>query len=196
MAKSKINTRKKLHPDSPYINIGRDMFFILLSVLFAMILVRFGVIKNIIGMVEEGKIIGSFLAGVFFTSAFTIAPASIALAELSQTTSIWVVAFCGALGAVVGDMVLFLFIRDKFADDLSKALHAYHDKKLTRFFHRKFFHWLTPLIGAFIIASPLPDEMGITMLGVSKIKTGTLVAISFVMNFVGILLVAFVAHAL
>ncbi len=187
---------KHIRPENPYKNLGRDMFFVLLSVLVASVLVRFGVIKNIIGVAQEGKIIGSFLAGVFFTSAFTLAPASIALAALSQTTPIWIVALCGALGAVIGDMVLFLFIRDRFADDLENALHAYHDRKLTRFFHRKFFHWLSPIIGALIIASPLPDEMGITMLGVSRIRTGTLIAISFVMNFVGVLLVALVAHSL
>lgn len=187
---------KNTHEDSPYKYLGRDMFFILLSVLLAILMVRLGVVKNIIGFAQEGKILGSFLAGIFFTSAFTIAPASIALAELSQTTSIWTVALCGACGAVVGDMVLFLFIRDRFADDLERALHAYHDRKLTRFFHQKFFHWLTPLIGAVIIASPLPDEMGITMMGVSKIRTWTLVGISFVMNFVGVLAVAFVTHGL
>lgn len=188
--------RRKLHEDSPYKYLGRDMFFILISVLFAGVLVRFGVIKNIIGIAEEGKIIGSFLAGVFFTSAFTISPASVAIAELSHTMSMWVLAFCGACGAVVGDMILFLFIRDRFADDLERALRAYHDRKLTRFFHRKFFHWLTPLIGAFIIASPLPDEMGITMLGISKIRTRNLIIISFIMNFAGVLLVALVAHNL
>lgn len=182
--------------ESPYYNLGRDMFFILLSVLVAIFIVRYGVISNFISLVDEGKILGSFLAGVFFTSAFTIAPASIALAELSQTISIIPLAFFGACGAVVGDMILFLFIRDKFADDLTKVLHTYHDKKWTRFFHRKFLKWLTPLIGAIIIASPLPDEVGITMMGFSRINTKMLVAISFVMNFVGILLVAFVAHTL
>ena len=179
-----------------YKNLWRDMFFIVLSLLVAFLLVRLGVAKSIVSLSEEGKIIGSFLSGVFFTSAFTIAPASIAIATLSKTTPIFILAFWGACGAVLGDMILFLFIRDKFADDLEAALHHYHDKKLTRFFHRKFFHWLSPLIGALVIASPLPDEVGITMMGISKIRIWALVLISFSMNFLGILLVAFVAHTL
>jgi len=172
------------------------MFFIVLSVLVAFILVRLGVANKIVSLSTEGKILGSFLSGVFFTSAFTISPASIAIALLSRTTPIFVLAFCGACGAVVGDMILFFLVRDKFAGDLETALHHYHDKKLTRFLHRKFFRWLTPLVGALVIASPLPDELGITMMGVSKIRTWTLVGISFSMNFLGILLVALVAHAL
>lgn len=184
------------HIDHPYQDIGRDMFFILLSILVAMVLVRFGVISNLISVAQEGRIIGSFLAGIFFTSAFTIAPASVAIAELSHTIPIVSLAFFGACGAVVGDMILFLFIRDRFADDLEALLHHYHDKKLTKFFHRRFFSWLSPIVGALIIASPLPDEMGITMMGMSKINKRTLVAISFIMNFIGILAVAYVAGTL
>ncbi len=172
------------------------MFFIVLSILVAFIFIRLGVANKIVSLSEEGKILGSFLAGIFFTSAFTISPASIAIAILSKTTPILTLAFCGACGAVLGDMILFLFIRDKFAEDLEEALRHYHDRKLTRFFHRKFFHWLTPLVGALVIASPLPDEMGITMLGFSRIRIWALMTISFAMNFLGILLVAFVAHAL
>ncbi len=179
-----------------YKNLWRDMFFIILSLFVAFILVRLGVTNKIVSFSEEGKIFGSFFSGVFFTSAFTIAPASIAIATLSKTTPLLILAFWGAIGAVLGDMILFLFIRDRFADDLEAALRHYHDKKLTRFFHRRFFHWLTPIIGALVIASPLPDEIGITMMGISKIRTWVLVAISFTMNFLGILLVALVAHAL
>lgn len=185
-----------LHTENPYKDLGRDMFFVLLSVLLAVILVRFGVIKNIINVTEGVRIIDSFFAGIFFTSAFTISPASVVLAELSKIMPVFSVAFFGACGAVVGDMILFLFIRDRFAEDISKVIHNYHDKKLTRFFHRKFFKWLSPLVGALIIASPLPDELGITMMGVSKIRVSTMVAISFFMNFLGILLVAGVVNIL
>lgn len=184
------------HPENPYYNLGRDMFFIVLSILIAVLLVRYGVIANAISLVEEGKIISSFFAGIFFTSAFTIAPASIALAELSKTLPVLQLAFFGALGAVMGDMILFLFIRDKFADDLYRVVHSFHDKKLTRFLHRKFLKWLTPLVGAIIIASPLPDEVGITMMGFSKLNTKMLIIISFGMNFIGVLFVVFIARTL
>ena len=39
-------------------------------------------------------------------------------------------------------------------------------------------------------------ELGITMMGISKVRSWALVVISFSMNFLGILLVAFVAHSL
>ena len=46
--------------------------------------VEVGVVQDIVSAVDELKIIGSLIAGFFFTSAFTIAPAAIALTEISK----------------------------------------------------------------------------------------------------------------
>ena len=86
------------------------MFFIVISLLVAFLLVQLGVANRIVGLSQSGRIVGSFLSGVFFTSAFTISPASIAIAILSKTTPVLILAFFGAFGAVLGDMILFLFI--------------------------------------------------------------------------------------
>lgn len=181
---------------NPYTSLERDLALILLSVILALLAVRLGVVNQIVSLAEEGRIIGSFIAGVFFTSAFTIAPASIALAKISESMPAIMVAFWGACGAVVGDLVIFLFVRDRFADDILEVLHAFRSRRLKTFFHRGFFRWFTPIVGALIIASPLPDEIGLTMMGLSKIRTSRLIAISFVMNFLGVLLVAFIAGTL
>ena len=62
----------------------------------------------------------------------------------------------------------------------SKLRHIMHS------FHFGFLKWLSPIIGALIIASPLPDEFGIAFLGMSKVKTAVLMPISFFMNLIGI----------
>ncbi|MEY4602107.1 MAG: hypothetical protein RL292_48 [Candidatus Parcubacteria bacterium] len=179
---------------NPYTNLERDLLVIVISVFFAIGIVRLGVIQDIVSSIDELKIIGSFIAGFFFTSAFTIAPAAIALAEISQTTSPLLVAFWGALGSLVGDLVIFLFIRDRFADDVMEVLHTLkNEKKIKHFFKRGFFRWLSPLLAALIIASPLPDEFAIALLGISKVRMSIFIPISFVMSFFGILIVALVA---
>jgi uncharacterized membrane protein YdjX (TVP38/TMEM64 family) len=189
----KINTMKS-KPD-PYKNLQRDLFLVAISVFVAILFVRLGVLNNLIGVKEEARIIGSFISGIFFTSAFTIAPASISLAEIAKTTSPFIVAFWGALGSVVGDMIIFLFVRDRFSEDLIEVLKLSKAKKLLHFFHKGFFRWLSPFLGALIIASPLPDELGLALLGLSHIRVFTLAIISFVMSFVGILLVSLVSGA-
>lgn len=181
---------------NPYTNLERDLSIIVISVFFAIGIVRLGVIQDIVSSIDELKIIGSFIAGFFFTSAFTIAPAAIALAEISQTTSPILVAFWGALGSLVGDLVIFLFIRDHFTDDVMEVLHTLkNEKKIVHFFKRGFFRWLSPVLAALIIASPLPDELAIALLGISKVRMSVFIPICLVMNFFGILIIGLIARA-
>jgi len=55
---------------------------------------------------------------------------------------------------------------------------------------------LTFLVGGLIIVSPFPDEIGVSLLGFSKMRTSWFISLSFVFNFTGILLVGWVAKAL
>lgn len=192
-----MSSAKELAIKNPYTNLERDLLIIVISIFFAIAIVRLGVIQDIVSSIDELKIIGSFIAGFFFTSAFTIAPAAIALSEISQTTSPLLVAFWGALGSVVGDLVIFLFIRDRFADDIMQALHTLkNEKKIIHFFKRGFFRWLSPILAALIIASPLPDEFGIALMGISKVRMSLFIPICFVMNFFGILIIALISRAI
>ena len=59
--------------------------------------------------------------------------------------------------------------------------------------HLKFFKWLIPFMGALVVASPLPDEIGLAMMGFSKIRTSLFIPISFLLNFLGILVIGFIA---
>ena len=60
-------------------------------------------------------------------------------------------------------------------------------------FKLRSFRWLTFFAGGFIIASPLPDELGIALLGFSKLKTSLFVPLSFTFNFLGICLIGIAA---
>ena len=56
--------------------------------------------------------------------------------------------------------------------------------------------WFLMGVGALIIALPLPDEIGLVMMGLSRMKARHLIPISFVLNSLGIALVGLVARAL
>jgi hypothetical protein len=166
--------------------LRKDLYVILLSALLAWALVRIGAVSNFLTLTQEYKILGSFISGIFFTSAFTIAPASVALGGLASTGPLFLVAFWGALGAVFGDLILFFFIRDVFADDLMKFLKKFWKNHVFPSFHLGFLKWFTPFLGGLIIASPLPDELGLTLMGLSKTHVAVLIPLSFVFNFIGI----------
>jgi hypothetical protein len=51
-------------------------------------------------------------------------------------------------------------------------------------------------LGALIIASPLPDEFGLALMGISRMRALVLMPISFVMNALGIYCIIWMVHAL
>jgi hypothetical protein len=53
-----------------------------------------------------------------------------------------------------------------------------------------------PVVGAVIIASPLPDELGLALLGFSRIDRRYFFAISYTMNFIGIVLIGLAARGM
>lgn len=138
----------------------------------------------------------SLITGIFFTSVFTTPLAIASFIHIAETTNSIYVSLWGACGAVLGDIVLFLFIKDTLADDLDYLIKAPRYRKIRTLFRQRFFRWLTPFIGALVIASPLPDEIGIAMMGLSKMRLTILIPISFAMNFIGIYLIAEVVHIL
>ncbi|HEY9586036.1 MAG TPA: hypothetical protein VJJ27_00135 [Candidatus Paceibacterota bacterium] len=170
-----------------------DLVYMAASVLVAVFLIKRGLLTGLAD--NDSSVLASFLSGIFFTSAFTIAPAAAVLGVIATKISPWIVALFGAAGAVIGDLIIFSFMKDRFADDIMHLIGP-NKKHRHAFFHLRLFRWLTPFVGALIIASPLPDELGLFLLGLSKTKTHLLIPISFVMNFVGVLLVALVAGAI
>ncbi|MDO8620490.1 MAG: hypothetical protein Q7R64_04040 [bacterium] len=177
-------------------NLKEDLMSVGVSVLIAWFLISSGALSDFLASTDTGMVFESFVVGIFFTSAFTLAPAVIFLAELSQNISPWTVALFGALGAMCGDLILFLFIRDRLADDIKALFPKRAVRHFLNSFHLGFWKWLAPLLGALIIASPLPDEFGLSLLGLSRTRLAVLLPVAFVMNFLGILLVAGVASVL
>ena len=176
-----------------YQELFRDIALLIASIAAAAWFARSGFAETWMLALAAYVPLASFVAGFFFTSLFTLAPASIALAALGEfNPHVWV-AFWGAAGAVVGDLLLFLFVRDHISDNLEAFFSGRRFAKLRKLFRRPFLHWLLPVSGALVIASPLPDELGLAMMGISRISMATFVPISYAMNFLGILLVQFVA---
>ncbi|HRH26656.1 MAG TPA: hypothetical protein PLZ99_00675 [Parcubacteria group bacterium] len=168
----------------------QDFALIVFSILLAVMLVKTGVLSEILDSIGGGKYIGSFFAGIFFTSFFTTAPAIATLLEISQHNPIFTTALFGAMGAVLGDLIIFRFIRDRLGEHVAEVVgHNSFIKTAKTLFKLRYFRWFTFLLGGFLIASPLPDELGIGLLGFSRMKSKYFIPVSFVFNFIGIVLI-------
>ncbi|MBU2082301.1 hypothetical protein KKH14_02660 [Patescibacteria group bacterium] len=176
-------------------NLIKDASIVALSVLIAIILLKTGVFINILASSKSLELLGSFIAGIFFTSVFTAAPAAVVLAEIARVNSVILVALFGGAGAMIGDMIIFRFVKDKLSGDILYLLKKSKSEKLISIFKLRIFRWSLAFLGALVIASPLPDELGLMMLGFSKMKTSLFVPVSFLFNSLGILIIGLIARA-
>ncbi|MDP1706242.1 MAG: hypothetical protein Q8L36_00215 [bacterium] len=178
-------------------DLFQDLAIIFFSVIFALILIKTDILISVLESSQKLEWLGSLIAGMFFTSILTTAPAIVTLGQMAQTNSLWLTALFGALGAVIGDLVIFRFVRDRFEEHLQELIsHKTGGRRFKALFKLKIMRWLTFLVGGLIIASPLPDELGIGLLGFSKTKTSMFIPLSFICNFAGILAIGLTARAL
>ncbi len=174
----------------------RDSAIIILSIILAIAISRLDLLEKLLSISENIRIVGSFVGGLFFTSIFTTAPAIVFLGKISQIEPILIVALIGAIGAVCGDLLIFYLFRDHVAGDLEGLMKRVKNNPFQLLIANSSFRWISILIGAFIIASPLPDELGIAMMGISRLKLNVFIPISLTFNFLGILAIGFAGRLL
>ena len=172
----------------------RDLVIIALSAVVAIIFVKTGILRSVLTSTQDMKILGSFISGIFFVSIFTALPATVIIAELAETNSIFLVALFGGFGALFGDLIIFRFIKDNLSEDFFYLIKKSRSERFFSIFRLKLFKWLVPFVGALVVASPLPDELGLAMMGFSKMKTSLFIPIAFILNSLGILIICFIAR--
>ncbi len=177
-------------------HILHDIGIIGASVLLAVWLGNSGIIDRFVGFTGGLHWLESFIAGTLFTSAFTTAPAIVLLGNLAQANSLIVTALFGGLGAVAGDLLIFRFSRDALANDFLALAGHVGRGRLRKIFRLRIFKWFTPFVAALIMASPLPDELAMILMGFSRTNTNIVIGFSFAANTFGILVIGLAARAL
>lgn len=167
----------------------KNLIFLFISLLAAYFLSQFEPFHSFLLSLGELGYFGAFFAGILFVSTFTLATGAVILLVLAEKLSPLEIGLIAGLGAVVGDFVIFRFIKDSLLDEITPIYRFLGGGHITKVLHTKYFSWTLPVIGAVIIASPLPDELGVSLMGISKMKTYQFLLISFILNAIGIFLI-------
>lgn len=180
-----------MHPHWRYPNL----ILLLGSLVVTGFLLINGYLESFTGSLGTLGYFGVFISGFLFVSTFTIAPAAAILFEFGKSLDPFLVAGIGAIGAAIGDYFAYRFIRDRLFAELNPVLKMLHLYRPVDILHTKYFAWLAPVVGAAIIASPLPDEIGLSLLGLKRINPVSFLALAFALNAVGIFIIALAAQA-
>lgn len=166
-----------------------NLTLLVLSCLAVYLLAKQPQVTRLLQSLGEYSYLGAFIGGILFVSTFTVALGVLILSTLAVTMSPVEIGIIAGAGAVVGDTLIFHFVRDNLLAEIEPIYDKLGGNHLTKLLHTRYFSWTVPVVGAAIIASPLPDEIGVTMLGIAKMKTRTFLLLSFVLNTAGIMFI-------
>lgn len=168
----------------------KNLILLSFSIIFALILSRIEYFHALLSNLGSLGYVGAFIAGILFVSTFTVATGAVILLVLAEKLSPLEIGIIAGLGAVIGDFIIFKFVRDGLADEVKEVYDTIdHNNHLLKILHTKYFSWMFPVFGAIIIMSPLPDEIGVSLMGIGKMKTYQFLILSFILNVSGIFLV-------
>ncbi|MBS3085197.1 hypothetical protein J4225_00750 [Candidatus Pacearchaeota archaeon] len=168
-----------------------------LTLLIAVIILAYYLFKNLAAypwMSNLGKFsyLGVFIAGVLSTFGFT-APFAVGFFIVSNPQNLFFAAIIGAVGALLSDILIFNIIKLSFAKEFEMLKREKIVEKIRAIANEnisvKIRHYGLYIFAGILIATPLPDEVGISMLaGLTTIKLNVLATISFILHFIMILL--------
>lgn len=171
-----------------------DLILLTVSIIFAIFIAKTGLAEDFARSFNGYWWLGIIFAGLFFTSIFTAASSVVLLSMFATTTDLLPLAILGGIGATIGDYVIFLFVKDRISKDLEYLMSLSREKRLSMIIKTQLFKFFAPFIGALIIATPIPDELGVAMLGLSRISNKLFLVLVFCLHFVGIFTLGWVAQ--
>lgn len=141
------------------------------------------------------KLAAAFMAGIFYTSFMAAPLAVIILIALGLSTNVFIITVAAGMGAVVGDLIIVKFFRFLFggASQILPRVFFKKVKVVLKKYHLDILSWI---VGSIIVASPFPDELGLILLGASKLSYFKLGILAFILNSLGILIILLTTNAI
>ncbi len=138
---------------------------------------------------------GTFISGILTAMGFT-APFGIGLLIKINPNSILIGALIAGIGATIADLFIFKIIKFSFTDEFkklekTKIIHEIETiAKKNK--HILIKHYLLYIFAGIVIATPLPDEIGVSMLaGLTTIKPMKLAIIGFFLHSIAIFFILY-----
>ncbi len=162
-----------------------------------------GVFDRLTGLLNGHGYVSMFLGGALFSFGFTAAFGVAIMVDVAPHVHPLLAAAVGGAGAMLTDMVLFSCVRfTVFHEEVHHLKNSWLIRRIHEALHhpripehvRKLLLWS---VAGFIIASPLPDEFGVTLVSsVSSIRPREFSILCFLLNTTGILVIVLGTRAL
>jgi uncharacterized membrane protein YdjX (TVP38/TMEM64 family) len=142
---------------------------------------------------ETFSYLGIFVAGILLPFGF-FAALSIGFFIATNPQNLLLAVILGGLGAMIGDLIIFKLIKFSFMDEFRELEKMKVIHKIEKIVNKRkrvlILHYSLYIFAGLVLATPLPDEIGVAMLaGLTTIKPLKLAVISFLVHSTAILLI-------
>lgn len=169
---------------------------VILTIVLFVLLIDSALLGAVFGFVEGWGYLGGFVAGILSVSFFTAVPAVVLILDLANKLEPHWLALMWALGSTIGDWLILKFYQEKIVQELHPLFKRVGLKQIVRLLRHRFTSWILFLIGAVFIASPLPDEIGIGLMGLSHLKRRYVLFMCLLLNAAGALVIILAVRAI
>ena len=170
------------------------------SVALAIILFVAGAFDAIAHELNSYGYVSALAAGFLFPITFTSAAGALFLLELGELYNPIPLAILGGIGSTVADLLMFRFLKSGIVDELKalavRLVSRRRLDRMERITRHRVFLWAAPFVASFLIASPVPDELGLALFSLINFKPKYLTALALVLNTVGIFFFVFLGYSL
>ena len=163
------------------------LLLLLATCLLAFFLVESGLLDWMHGITGTLGYISVFLAGVGYSFTLTTAFSIGAFVELSHQVHPLLGGLIAGTGALLGDLLIFTFIRFSIHEEIQDLMQVVSTSVRQLMHQPTWFERIKPallwIVAGLIIGSPLPDELGIALLGhAGRIHPRLFVLLCFTFN--------------
>ena len=126
---------------------------------------------------------GTFLAGLLYPYALTSAAGTGILLILAKEQNLLLAGVIAGIGALISDIILFLFVKHGFSDEVQKLSKEKVVRTVSRWIPDSVRVYLLATFAGLLIASPLPTEIGIMLMAsIKKISVKKFVIIVYILH--------------
>lgn len=165
----------------------RNLLGFALGLIATSLLVFSPLFDGLLTLLTPHPAFSAILGGMLFASTFTIAAGVVILLGLAGSVSPWLIIIFGGFGAALCDLLVYTLTRDNITRDVAPIYEEILTRShLRKILHTRYFAWTLPVLGAVIMASPLPDELGVSLLSLSQMSPLKFIAVAFASHLIGI----------
>lgn len=136
---------------------------------------------------------GTFLWWLFYSYGFTSTSATAVLLILSKDVSLILAIITAWIWALISDIILLKFVKNHLLQELTLLKEETYIVKFRNFLKKIFwapYRYIMPIVAGILIMSPLPTEIGITILASRKnLSMKKFMIIAYILHTTGIAII-------